>query len=205
MRARRRLRMILNAERGKSTVFKAFNGVVVQIDVSNVDFVHVQTFRVDSETVILRGNFHLLALDVQDRMISTVMPEFEFECPPPERETHNLMAQANSKNRLFRNQSADVFDGIVEGLGIAGAIGEENPIRLQGQYVGGRRCRRNNSYPGAASCEVPQDVRLDSKVISDDMKRTRRGIRKRPGFDGDYIFLDRERIRLESSHGRSSH
>src|SRR5437667_10676912 len=122
MRARRRLGMILNAERGKSTVFKAFNGVVVQIDVSNVDFVHVQTLRVDSETVILRGNFHLLALDVQDRMISTVMPESEFECPPPEGETHNLMAQANSKNRLFRNQSADVFDGIVEWLGNAGAF-----------------------------------------------------------------------------------
>src|SRR5438034_11699923 len=113
MRARRRLGMILNAERGKSTVFKAFNGVVVQIDVSNVDFVHVQTFRVDSETVILRRNFHLLALCVQDRMISTMMSEFQFECSPPEREAHNLMTQADTKNRLFSNQSADVFDGIV--------------------------------------------------------------------------------------------
>src|SRR5438093_7707894 len=167
MRARRRLGMILNAERGKSTVFKAFNGVVVQIDVSNVDFVHVQTFRVDSETVILRGNFHLLALDVQDRMISTVMPEFEFECPPPERETHNLMAQANSKNRLFRNQSADVFDGIVEGLGIAGAIGEKSPIVLQVQYLGGRRFRRYYRYRGGVSCEAPQVVRLYCKVISE--------------------------------------
>src|SRR5207247_8718915 len=98
------------------------NGVVVQIDVSNVDFVHVQTFRVDSETVILRGNFHLLALDVQDRMISTMMSEFQFECSPPEREAHNLMTQADTKNRLFSNQSADVFDGIDYGSGLAGAL-----------------------------------------------------------------------------------
>src|SRR5207247_6142256 len=157
MRARRRLGMILNAERGKSTVFKAFNGVLVQIDVSNVDFVHVQTFRVDSESVILRGNFHLLALDVQDGMISTMMPEFQFECPPPERETHNLMAQANSKNRLFSNQSANVLDGIDEELGIAGAIGEKNPIGLQGEYVGRRSSRGNNGYPGAASGVVTED------------------------------------------------
>src|SRR6266705_7205713 len=114
MRARRRFGMILNAERGKNTVCKAFNGVVVQIDVSNVDFVHVQTFRVDSETVILRGNFHLPALDVQDRMISAMMPKFQLERPSPEREIHNLMTQADSKNRLFSNQSADVFDGVVE-------------------------------------------------------------------------------------------
>ena len=187
------------------------NGVVVQIDVSNVDFVHVQTFRVDSETVILRGNFHLLALDVQDRMISTMMSEFQFECSPPEREAHNLMTQADTKNRLFSNQSADVFDGIIEGLGIAGAIGEKNPIRLQCQYVGSRRCRWNNRYLGTASCEVPQDVRLDSKVISDDMKRTRLEIRKRREFDEVHFFvgilvwfLDGHRARqIPSDHLRS--
>src|SRR5437867_10870277 len=100
MRAGRRLGMILNAERGKSTVFKAFNGVVVQIDVSNVDLVHVKSFRVDSETVILRGNFHPLALDVQDRLIFSMMPEFQVERPLPERETHNLMNMADTKNRL---------------------------------------------------------------------------------------------------------
>src|SRR5262245_14307251 len=189
MRAGRRLGMILNAERGKRTVFKAFNGVVVQIDVSNVDFVHIQTFRVDSETVILRGNFHLLALDVQDGMISTMMPEFQFERPPPERETHNLMTQTDTKNRLFSNQSPDVFDGIVEGLGIAGAIGEKNPIGLQCQYVGSRRCRWNNRYLGTASSEVAQDVRLDSKVISDDMKRTRLEVPERREFDEVHIFV----------------
>src|SRR5207247_6825467 len=158
------------------------------IDVSNVDFVHVQTFRVDSETVILRGNFHPLALDVQDRMISAMMPEFQFERPPPERETHNLMTQADTKNRLFSNQSADVFDGIIEGLGIDGAIGEQIPSRLQCQYVGSRRCRWNHRYLGPASCEVPPDVRLDSKVISDDMKRTPLEIRNRPEFNEVHFF-----------------
>ena len=73
-------------------MLEAFDGVVVQIDVSNLDFIGVETLRIDSETVILRRNFHLVALNVEDGMISAMMPEFQFERPPAEREPHNLVA-----------------------------------------------------------------------------------------------------------------
>src|SRR5437879_8503701 len=112
MRAGRRLGMVLNAERRKGAVLEAFDGVVVQIDVNNLDFVGVETFRIDSETVILRRNFHLFALNVEDGMISAMMPEFQFERRPAECKPHNLVAQADSENGLLRKQSADILDRV---------------------------------------------------------------------------------------------
>src|SRR6058998_2179363 len=130
MRAGRCLWMVLNAEGRNGTVLQPFDRVVVQIDVSNVDFVHVQTFRINSETMILRRNFHLLAFDVQDGMISTMMPEFQFERPPAECEPHNLMAQTNSKHRLPTEQSADILNRVVERLGITRTVRKKNSIRF---------------------------------------------------------------------------
>ena len=122
MRAGRRLGMVLNAERRKGAVLEAFDGVVVQIDVSNLDFIGVETLRIDSETVILRRNFHLVAVDVQHGMISAMMPESQYERPPAECEPHNLVAQADSENGLLSKQSADILDRVVERFRITGTI-----------------------------------------------------------------------------------
>ena len=84
--------MILNAERRQGTMLKTFYSLVVQIDVRNIYFIQVETFRIDSETVILRRDLDLLPLYVQYRMISTMVTEFQFESPAAERKTHDLMA-----------------------------------------------------------------------------------------------------------------
>src|SRR5947208_15905048 len=112
--------MILNAERRQGTVFETFDGVVVQIDVSDVDLVQVQAFRIDSETVILRRDLHLFPLHVQDRMVSAMMAEFQLECRAAEGETHDLMSQADSEDRFLTKQSTDIVDGILERLRVAG-------------------------------------------------------------------------------------
>src|SRR5437867_5855802 len=117
VRTGRSFGMVLNTECRRRPMLEAFDGVVVQIDVSNVDLVHIQAFRIHSETMILRGNFHLLALDIQYWVIAAMMPELQFERPPAECESHNLMAEADSKNRFLTKKSADILDGVVEGLG----------------------------------------------------------------------------------------
>src|ERR1700674_2764360 len=114
--------MVLNAECRKRTMFKTFNRIVVQIDVRNIDVVQVETIRIDRKTVILRCNFHLLPLDVENRMVSAVMSEFQLERAAAQREPHDLMAQTNSENRFLTEQSADIFDGVIERLRIAGPI-----------------------------------------------------------------------------------
>ena len=51
--------MVLHAEERQRFVAHALIGVIVQIDVRNFDFTGRQGFRVDTKTVILRGDFDL--------------------------------------------------------------------------------------------------------------------------------------------------
>jgi hypothetical protein len=67
--------MILNAENGKGAVFHTFHGIVIQVDVSDLDFIQVESVGIDGETVILRCNLNLLPLNIQHRMISAMMAE----------------------------------------------------------------------------------------------------------------------------------
>ena len=55
--------MILNAECRNGAVFEAFDRVVVQVDVRDVHVVQVQTLRIDGETMILRRDLDLIALE----------------------------------------------------------------------------------------------------------------------------------------------
>src|SRR5437879_1869442 len=104
--------MILNAERRQGTMLKTFYSLVVQIDVRNIYFIQVETFRIDSETVILRGDLHLLSLKIKDGMVSSVMPEFEFECSATEGQAHDLMPQTNSEDWLLAHQRTNVLDRV---------------------------------------------------------------------------------------------
>ena len=73
-------------------MLQTFNGVVVQVLVRNIDVVQIETLRVHGETVVLRRDLHLLARDVQDRVISAMMPELQLVSSAAESEPHDLMA-----------------------------------------------------------------------------------------------------------------
>ena len=114
--------MVLNAERRHGAMLEAFNRVVVHIDVRDVHIIQVQTLGIDGKTVILSGNLDLLALDIEDRMVSTVVPELQLVCAPAQREPENLMSQANSENRFLSQKLSDVPDRVVHSLRISGTI-----------------------------------------------------------------------------------
>jgi len=69
VRAGRRFRMILHAEQGQILVAHAFVGVVVQVDVRDFDVARRERFRIDAETVILGGDFHLAGEQIFHRVI----------------------------------------------------------------------------------------------------------------------------------------
>src|SRR6185436_18305510 len=122
VRTRRCLRMILNAEGRHRSVFHPFNGVVVQIEVRNIDLVQVQTFRIDREAVILCGNLYLLALEIQHRMIAAVMAEFQLVRFAAESEAHDLMAKADSEDWFLSQQFTHISDRIIDGFRIAWSV-----------------------------------------------------------------------------------
>src|SRR5262245_26724732 len=118
MRPRRRFWMVLNAERRDRAMLQAFTGAVVQVDMCDLDVVQIEAFRIDSEAVILRGDLHLLALDVENRMIAAVVPELQLVGFPAQSQAEDLMAQANSKDRLLPQHVAHALESVVKRLGI---------------------------------------------------------------------------------------
>src|SRR5260370_4690595 len=100
-------------------------------------------------------------------MISAVVAEFQLEGLPSERNSGELMSQADSENRLPSHQAPNVVDGIRAGFGIARAIREEHAVGLQGEHFLRCRLRRADCQLTAFSAPFAQDVLLDAEVICD--------------------------------------
>src|SRR6266436_9720726 len=100
-------------------------------------------------------------------MISAVVAELQLEGLPSERNSDQLMSEADSKNRLSSHQAPNVVDGVRAGLGIAWAVRQEHAVGLQGQHVLRRGLRRDDRHLAAFSAQLTQNVLLDADVVGD--------------------------------------
>src|SRR6186997_770161 len=100
----------------------AFDSLVVEVDVCDANLLR-QAPWIDSETVILGRNFHLIEIGIENRLIPSMMSELELECTTAEGESHDLVTQADSEDRLLSKQMPDVADRVIHGFGVAGAVG----------------------------------------------------------------------------------
>src|SRR5271156_4081339 len=104
-----RLRMVLHAEERHGAMAQAFQGVVVEVDVGELDFALVDRFRIYREVVIVRGDLHFAGLRLLDRMVTTVVAKFELVSLATQSQTDQLMAETDAKHRPSPDQFADVF------------------------------------------------------------------------------------------------
>jgi len=124
MRSRRGLRMILHAEYGMIAMAETFERIVVQIGVSNFDFVEIERVGIDREAVIMRGD-----LDLARNLINS--PDDcrrdgrTSACTSSRRaRAENLMPQADPENRYMSDHASRPAPRIFERLGIARTVGE---------------------------------------------------------------------------------
>ena len=83
-----------------------------------------------------------------------------------------LVAQANAEHRRVGFQHfLDRFDGVVTGLGVAGAVSQEHAIRVHRQHLCRRRLRRHHGQAAAARRQHTQDVELHAVIKRDHMVR----------------------------------
>ena len=75
VRAGRGFRMILDAKERLAPMPEAFKSLVVQVEVGEFHFARGKGIRIDTEAVILGGDFHPVAELVQNRMVAAAMPE----------------------------------------------------------------------------------------------------------------------------------
>ena len=61
-------------------------------------------------------------------------------------------------------------DRVVAGLGVAGAVAQEDAVGPQRQHLGGRRLRRHHGDAATAAGQHAQDVALDAEVVGHDVE-----------------------------------
>src|SRR5262249_40631108 len=108
MRPRRRFRVILHAKQRQIPVPHPFQRVVVQIDVGKVDFTLRKGVGINREVMIVRSDLDLARVQLLYRMIAAVVPELELEGFSAQRESGQLVSQANSEDGLPPHEPADV-------------------------------------------------------------------------------------------------
>lgn len=78
-----------------------FNSFVIEVHVSQLDFLRVKRIEVNGEPMVLGGYFNFPGVKVHDRLITAMMAEFQFERFAAERQTKHLMSETNPEDRQF--------------------------------------------------------------------------------------------------------
>jgi hypothetical protein len=116
------------------------------------------------KAVVLAGDHYPPAAQVLHRVVGAVVAELHFHRSGAARQGQQLMAQADTEQGYARlEQFADRGDGVVTGLGIAGAVGQENTVGLHRQDLAGRRLRRHHGEVKPRSASMRRILRLTPK------------------------------------------
>ena len=95
----------------------------------------LERVRVHGEAVILRRDLDLAGGQVHHRLIAAVVAELELVGLAAERQTQDLMAEADTEDRLLADQSLHVLFGVGHGVGIARPVGEKNAVGIERQHI----------------------------------------------------------------------
>src|SRR2546426_7229009 len=106
VRPGRRLGVILHGQDRLAAMAKAFQSLVVQIDVCELDVVVAERVGIDGEAVILRRDLHPPAAQIFDRMIAAAVTEFELVRSPAEGQAEELVAETDAEERNLADQAA---------------------------------------------------------------------------------------------------
>src|SRR5580700_116886 len=123
--------------------------------------------------MIVGGYLDLAAGQLLYRVIPSVVTEFQLEGLTSKRNTRDLMAQADSKDRLPSHQPQNVIDRVGARFRISWSVRQEYTVGLQGQHVLRRHLRWDDCHLAAFSSQLAQDVLLDPEIVSHYVKPRR--------------------------------
>ena len=105
--------VVLDGEDGQSAMTKAFQGAVIQVEVSRLQ-VAGQIVQPHGEAVVLRGDFHPGSALIEDGLIGAPMTKLQFEGFASQRQTQELMPQANTEDRrrILARQIGNGLNGV---------------------------------------------------------------------------------------------
>ena len=130
-------RVVLDGEGGLVFAADAFVRVVVEVQMRQLNLFFFERVHIHAEAVILAGDFDFARLEVLDGVIGTSVAELELVCFGAERQSENLVAEADAEYRDFAEQFADGFDGVVHGRRVARAVAQKYAVGLSRQDLFG--------------------------------------------------------------------
>ena len=140
------LGVVLHGENGQRSMPHALKGLVVKVDVRYLDLRIFDRLNIDTKAVVLGRDLDVACQKILYRMVRTTVTKFQFICFTTKGKPQKLMAQADSKNGIIRNQPLDVINSIGNGLGVPGAIGKQDAIRVHGSDFLGVGMSWNNRH-----------------------------------------------------------
>ena len=101
--------------------------------------------RAHREAVVLRRDLDHAGTQVLDRVVGAAVAELELVGVQAERQSEELVAEADAEDGHLAQQARDGLDGVGHGGRVAGAVAEEDAVGRQAQHLaraGGRRAPR---------------------------------------------------------------
>ena len=119
--------------------------------------------------VVLGRDLDAARIQIPDRMVAAPVAELELVGLRPVGQGQDLVAQADPEDRDLSQEGPDGADGLRHILGIAGAVGEEDPVRPETPDLLCRRVPGHDGHLTAPAQERAHDVLLHAAVDRDDM------------------------------------
>ena len=104
--------VVFDAKDGVVAVAHAFDGVVVEVHVGNGDVRIGEGVGVDTEAVVLRGDFDFVGGVIDDGVIGAVVAKFKFVGFAAEGKAENLVAETDAEDGDLADELFD-FGGLV--------------------------------------------------------------------------------------------
>src|SRR5215213_10342709 len=109
--------------------------LVVQVHVGDLERRRTRNtllVALNGEPVVLRGDQDTPGLQLANGMIPAPMPVGHLRCPSAERESQELMSQADTEHRhLALGDRADGTRRVFDRIRVAGAVREEHAVWIQ--------------------------------------------------------------------------
>ena len=146
-------------------------------------------------------DLNLVGLVILYRMVPSMMSAFEFVGFTVQRQSQNLMPEADPENRKNPKQAADFFNSAFHCGRITGAVGKKNTIRIHLSNDFSGRVPGDDGDVDSQCCHQPQNVTFDAEIVCHDFQGNTLRFR-RP----EIRFLGRNHSgQVSSFHGRQRH
>ena len=170
LRPRRALRVVLDAERAVFLAHNAFDRIVQNIDVRHREPRLRNGIGSHCIGVILRSDLDPPCGQILYRVIAAAVTEFQLISLGTISERQDLMAQANAEDRAGAAKCFHGFDRLRHIRGISGAVGDHDPIRIQGSNDLWGSFPWHDRDITSAPVKRAQDVFLHAAVDEDDVE-----------------------------------